>query len=110
MVLPPLELFSLRKELPCCRAALSVFAAVFSDPELAEGTPADVGQDGAAHDETGNGEGSEQTDPEANAAEWDEESALLAGERDARLVGQERADSHRNQKSRGQTMAILNAS
>jgi hypothetical protein len=25
MVLPPLELFSLRKELPCCRAALSVF-------------------------------------------------------------------------------------
>ena len=24
MVLPPLELFSLRKELPCCRAALSV--------------------------------------------------------------------------------------
>ena len=28
MVLPPLELFSLRKELPCCRAALSVFEAV----------------------------------------------------------------------------------
>ena len=25
MVLPPLELFSLREELPCCRAALSVF-------------------------------------------------------------------------------------
>jgi hypothetical protein len=25
MVLPPLELFSLRKELPCCRVALSVF-------------------------------------------------------------------------------------
>src|SRR5579859_4157254 len=24
MALPPLELFSLRKELPCCRAALSV--------------------------------------------------------------------------------------
>jgi hypothetical protein len=29
MVLPPLELFSLRKELPCCRAALSVFWLVF---------------------------------------------------------------------------------
>ena len=27
MALPPLELFSLRKELPCCRAALSVFDA-----------------------------------------------------------------------------------
>jgi hypothetical protein len=27
MVLPPLELFSLRKELPCCRVALSVFGA-----------------------------------------------------------------------------------
>src|SRR5580658_6683848 len=27
MVLPPLELFSLREELPCCRAALSVFFA-----------------------------------------------------------------------------------
>ncbi len=25
MALPPLELFSLRRELPCCRAALSVF-------------------------------------------------------------------------------------
>jgi len=33
MVLPPLELFSLRKELPCCRAALSVFVAF---PEIAE--------------------------------------------------------------------------
>ena len=28
MVLPPLELFSLREELPCCRAALSVFWAL----------------------------------------------------------------------------------
>jgi hypothetical protein len=30
MVLPPLELFSLRRELPCCRAALSVFCGLFS--------------------------------------------------------------------------------
>ena len=29
MVLPPLELFSLRRELPCCRAALSVLWACF---------------------------------------------------------------------------------
>jgi len=29
MVLPPLELFSLREELPCCRAALSVFRWLF---------------------------------------------------------------------------------
>src|SRR5580704_6243050 len=29
MALPPLELFSLRKELPCCRAALSASEAVF---------------------------------------------------------------------------------
>src|ERR1035441_2255902 len=28
MVLPPLELFSLRRELPCCRAALSVFGGL----------------------------------------------------------------------------------
>src|ERR1700757_1469051 len=32
MALPPLELFSLREELPCCRAALSVFAGSFSRP------------------------------------------------------------------------------
>jgi len=33
MVLPPLELFSLRKELPCCRAALSVFWRLFAASE-----------------------------------------------------------------------------
>ena len=49
------------------------FCGIFSDRELAKGTPADVGQDGAAHDETGNGEGGEQTDPEADAAERNEE-------------------------------------
>jgi len=32
MVLPPLELFSLRKELPCCRAALSVYRALLAVP------------------------------------------------------------------------------
>jgi len=32
MVLPPLELFSLRKELPCCRAALSVSERILVQP------------------------------------------------------------------------------
>jgi hypothetical protein len=34
MALPPLELFSLREELPCCRVALSVFKANVSHREL----------------------------------------------------------------------------
>src|SRR5208337_926438 len=36
MVLPPLELFSLRKELPCCRAALSVFGHFFGISRIIE--------------------------------------------------------------------------
>ncbi len=39
MVLPPLELFSLREELPCCRAALSVSSAHFCPYPLPRSPP-----------------------------------------------------------------------
>ena len=100
MVLPPLELFSLRKELPSCRAALSVFMGLFPDWALMEGAPADVGQHGAANDERGNRECRQKANPEADAAERDEQRTLMASEREARLVRHERADGHGEEKSR----------
>ena len=39
MALPPLELFSLRRELPCCRVALSVFEVIFAVGLLANIPP-----------------------------------------------------------------------
>jgi len=76
----------------------SLRGAVFG---LAEGVPADVGEHGAAYNQTGDEEGSEDAGPEAHAAEGNEEDALLAGEIDARLAGQEGFDCHGDQKTCG---------
>ena len=43
---------------------------------LVEGVPADVGEHGAAYDESGDDEGGEDAGPEAHAAEGNEEDAL----------------------------------
>ena len=68
------------------------------DSCLAKGTPADVGEHGSADDQERDRERRDDTGPEADATERDEESVLMAGERDSCLVGQQSPNGYRYEK------------